>query len=66
MNPRGLLWTSHPKESAGPTAEQVQAALGKATEDPCPVTRTVAQRLLEALKERAASQAPSAPTAESP
>jgi hypothetical protein len=45
-----LLLAPHGKESTGPTTEQLLAAVTKATEDPCPITRTVAHGLLGEMK----------------
>ena len=59
-----LLLAPPGRESTGPTTEQLLAAVAKATEDPCPVTRMVAQGLLgEMKKSLTPSPAPVTPEA---
>lgn len=59
-----LLLAPRDKESAGPRIEAALAALTKAAEDPCPVTRTVAHGLLEEMKKKPLSPASAAATPE--
>lgn len=60
-----LLIAPRSGESPGPTNEQWLTAVTKATEDPCPVTRAVAQGLLREMKKSMAqTPAPATPEAQ--